>query len=188
MRHLTRRAASVMMGFFCLGLLGVVCAPSEPEQTQVLDTEYTGTLDLLLTMDTPPIQATTQMSVDVDRYGNMTIGTGTLSYDGEVTVENESRLRRTGQVTLSPTGSWFDNAGIDQLKVTENGTGQEQYRQWIFDGSDWQLWIDEIIPITWTGGLAFVLDDALIMGSVVESTTTAGTARWTLHLTGALTP
>jgi hypothetical protein len=172
-----------------LGILlassGATCLSGAGNIIPVLECSYAGHLDLLYTQDLPPINATARMNVEVDPYGKMTFTTGTLSYDGQCELE-ESRLRRNGTINLTPTGSWFDNNGVDSFSVTENGTGTDRLRQWVFDGSTWQLVIDQTSPINWKGGLHFVLDDAVLEGSTTEVTTLLGKVRWTLHLTPKL--
>jgi len=182
MRHTAKWMAGWIMSISCLSLLAPVCGPSANEPAQVLEKSYTGFLHLRYTQNTPPIEATAQMAVSVDRFGNMTFTPGALLYEGEAQVSDDARLRRSGQVALAPTGSWFESQGEDWFQVIENGTGQDRTEEWVFDGTDWQKIVDFTLPISWTGGLAFKLADAETTGSVVEVNTGEGLVRWTLNL------
>jgi len=168
-----------------LGAMGSAC-PSNPDvRPTVLDREYVGFLDLKFTGDVPPIDTLVRMEVHLDRYGTMAIAAATLSYDGDQT-ENDVRLRRSGTVALAPAGHWFDNNGVDQIEVNEHGTGEDRIQQWGFDGVSWQLFIDQTTPVTWNGGQAFKLDDAVLNGSVIEVDAGVYRVRWTLTLTPVL--
>lgn len=168
-------------------VLTVACgcspAPSTPE-IDPLSNNYVGTLQLDFTQTLPEINETVRMDVQLNRDGSLVVTPGTLSYDGESAMD-ESRIRRTGQVALAPTGNWFDSNGEDWIEIVEHGSGQERMQQWVFDGVEWQQVVDVTVPIAWAGGLAFQLNEA-VFGAVVESSSTMGTVRWTLTLTPTL--
>lgn len=178
-------ALAFSAGAGLLATLGSTCSSTVNPPATALDHAYLGHLDLLYEQDLPEISASARMEVTVDRNGTMTFQPGTLSYDGESTIE-DSRLRRSGTVNLAPTGSWFDNNGVDQFAVDENGSGQDRLQQWLFDGVTWQLFLDETTPIDWNGGLTFRLDDAVWNGSVLAVNAGLFRVRWTLYLTPAL--
>jgi len=185
MKRFTRAMLSVATTVGVLGALGGACPSNQSTSPTALDHRYVGSLNLLFTQDLPPISESVTMEVQISRDGRMTFQNGTLQYDGEITQE-DMRLRRSGTVVLAPTGSWFNNGGVDQFQVIENGIGEEQLQQWAFDGLTWQLTLDQTIPIAWNGGLAFELADAVMAGSVIEANAGLYRVRWTLALTPAL--
>ena len=156
--------------------------PPPPEQ--VLDWTYTGSLWLrYMNVSLPAFDATSgPVSVDVDQFGRMTFGTGTLPYEGEETL-GDFRIKRSGTITIRPNGHWFDLSGADHFAVNENSTVNENMKTWVWTGSEWQPVLDEDINSTFNGGLDFNLQDAVYgSGSVVERVEATGTVRWTLVL------
>jgi len=167
-----------------LALLGVGCPPEE-EKPQVLERSHEGSLTLVFTLEQPPVESSVTLQVSVDVYGDMTFTPGTLAYEGEQ-VEDEVKLRRSGSVALRPTGKWFEEGGRDRFSVQEHGSGEERLQQWGWDGVQWVVILDQTFPIAWNGGLAFLLDDAVLTGSIVQANLGLGLARWTLRLTPSL--
>jgi len=167
-----------------LGLLAVGCPPEE-EKPQVLEHSYAGSLTLVFTLEDPPLEATISMTVSVDVYGDMTITPGTLTYEGE-RIEDEVKFQRSGSVALRPTGKWFEEGGRDRFSVQEHGSGEERLQTWGWDGAQRVIMVDQTMPIAWNGGLAFMLDDAVLSGSAIQVNLGLGLARWTLRLTPSI--
>jgi len=152
-----------------------------------LDNNYTGTLHLNFSNEFPEFDESTTVSVEVDKYGNMTFGTGTLNYSGEDD-NGEMKMNRTGTLTIQPNGEYISGTGNEHFAVNENTTVNERIQTWIWDGSVWQLYLDENITATWNGGLVFDLGEATTTGSVCEVTNSQGSIVWTLTLTPELIP
>ena len=156
--------------------------PSETED-DVLSNEYLGYLKLRFTNSFPSIDETTQVDVHVHKNGDMTIGSGTLSYDADDN-NGQSRIKRTGTLTLNPNGSYFESNGEDYLDVNENTNLNETMTVWYWNpqSQTWVQALSENITDTWNGGLAFKMNDAVISESTVGVTTTQGSVIWSLHL------
>jgi hypothetical protein len=150
-------------------------------QIQVLNNAYTGFLSLRITNTFPSFDETTQVDVDINKYGEVTFGTGTLSYSGDDN-NGQSRIVRNGTIQLNPTGYYFNNNGEDYIGVDENATINENMVVYIWDGTTWVEYINENITDTWHGGLAFSIDDAVISGSIIQVVTSQGSVTWGLYL------
>lgn len=155
--------------------------------SSILENCYTGALHLRFTNTFPAFDESTQVSVDIDKYGGVTFGTGTLSYEGDDN-NGQARIKRSGTLTLAPYGNVFHANGSNiVIEVDENTSFNERLQQWIWDGTTWMQVVDETISGTWNGGLGFDLDDAVISGgSTVGVTTGQGSVIWTLTLTPTL--
>ena len=147
----------------------------------ILSNDYTGFLQLRITNTYPSFDETTQVDVDINKYGQVTFGTGTLSYSGDDN-NGQSRIVRNGTLQLNPTGYYFDNSGEDYIGVDENTTINENMIVYYWDGSQWIEALNENINETWHGGLAFSIDDAVINGSIVQVVTAQGSVTWGLYL------
>ena len=148
---------------------------------QVLSNEYTGFLQLRFTNTYPSFDETTQVDVDINKYGEVTFGTGTLSYSGDDN-NGQSRIVRNGTIQLNPSGYYFDNSGADFIGVDENATINEHMIVYYWDGSQWVEALNENITDTWHGGYAFSIDDAVINGSIIQVVTSQGSVTWGLYL------
>ena len=147
----------------------------------VLTNEYSGFLQLRFTNTYPAFDETTQVDVDIDKYGKVTFGTGTLTYNADDN-NGQSRIVRNGTIQLNPTGYYFDNNGADFIGVDENATITENMIVYYWDGAQWVEALNENITNTWHGGYAFSIDDAVINGSVIQVITAQGSAAWGLYL------
>jgi len=147
----------------------------------VLSNDYTGFLQLRFTNTYPSFDETTQVDVDINKYGEVTFGTGTLSYSGDDN-NGQSRIVRNGTLQLNPTGYYFDNSGEDYIGVDENTTINENMIVYYWNGTQWIEALNENINETWHGGLAFSIDDAVINGSIVQVVTAQGSVTWGLYL------
>ena len=148
----------------------------------ILDNDYTGTLYLRFTNTFPEFDASTQVAVDIDKYGGVTFGTGTLSYEGEDD-NGQAKIKRSGTLTLVPYGNVFHANGDIIVEVDENTSYNERFQQWVWDGTTWNQVMDKTVSGTWNGGLGFYLDDAETGGSTVGVTNSQGSIIWTLALT-----
>ena len=146
-----------------------------------ITSESSGTLELHFTNEFPSFDASTEVSVDINEDGSVTFGTGTLNYAGEETL-GEFRIRRSGTLTLAPTGTTFDTGDDLRIDVKENTTVNEHLQTWVWDGSSWMSVLDENITDTWNGGLVFYRSEAEAGGSTVQASTGDGSATWTMRL------
>jgi hypothetical protein len=147
----------------------------------VLSNDYTGFLQLRFTNTYPSFDETTQVDVDINKYGEVTFGSGTLSYSGDDN-NGQSRIVRNGTLQLNPTGYYFDNSGEDYIGVDENTTVNENMIVYYWDGTQWVEALNENITDTWHGGYAFSIDDAVINGSIIQVVTGQGSVTWGLYL------
>jgi hypothetical protein len=156
-------------------------APTEPPQ--VFTNAHSGFMKLDFTNQFPAFNETAQVDVTIDVYGNVTFGTGTLSYNADDN-NGQSRIVRTGTLNLNPKGSHFVSNGEDYIEVDENTTINENMIVYYWDDNSqsWVEMINENINNTWNGGLAFNVADAVLTGSVVQSVTAWGSVTWGLYL------
>ena len=147
----------------------------------VLSNDYTGFLQLRFTNTFPSFDETTQVDVDINKYGEVTFGSGTLTYSGDDN-NGQARIVRNGTLQLNPTGYYFNNSGEDYIGVDENTTVNENMIVYYWDGIQWVEALNENITDTWHGGLAFSIDDAVISGSIVQVVTGQGSVTWGLYL------
>lgn len=154
----------------------------------ILDNNYTGTLHLRFTNTFPAFDESTQVAVEIDKYGGVTFETGTLSYEGEDAIDGQSKLRRSGTLTLAPYGNVFHANGDIIIEVDENTSFNERFQQWAWDKQTftWIPVMDENFSGTWNGGLGFYLGDAATTGSTVGVTNAQGSVIWTLTLSPIL--
>ncbi len=159
------------------------CSKDETETgpKEYLDYEYTGTLRLHFTNDFPSIDKTVSVNVQINKYGDMTFGTGSVSYDADEN-NGQTRIRRNGTLTLNPKGNYLFENGKDLFEVNENTTIQETMTIWYGDGVNWTQFSSENINGLWNGGLVFDLQDAVWNGSHVSLITGYGSGDWSLHL------
>lgn len=157
--------------------------PTPVEPPQVFTNAYSGFLKLDFTNQFPAFSETAQVDVMIDVYGNVTFGTGTLSYNADDN-NGQSRIVRVGTLSLNPNGSHFVDNWEDYIEVNENTTINENMVVYYWDDNS-QTWVEVInenINDTWNGGLAFNLDDAVLTGSVIQSVTAWGSVTWGLYL------
>jgi hypothetical protein len=176
--------------FLCLLLISLLftfsCSEDEQgpaEPPQVFTNAYSGFLKLDFTNTFPAFDETTQVDVHIDKYGKVTFGTGTLSYNADEN-NGQSRIVRVGTLSLNPKGSHFVSNGDDYVDVDENTTINENMIVYYWDENT-QTWIEflnEDINSTWNGGLGFNIDDAVLTGSIIQSVTAWGSTTWGLYL------
>jgi len=162
----------------------ISCSEEEPTgPPQVFDVEYDGFLKLRFTNEFPSFDETTQVDVHIDKYGKVTFGTGTLSYDADED-NGQSRIVRVGILSLNPKGSHFVSKGEDYVDVDENTTINENMIVYYLDDNTqtWVEFLNEDINSTWNGGLGFNIDDAVLTGSIIQSVTAWGSVTWGLYL------
>jgi len=177
-----KNLAIVLAILFAYSFIQTGCKKKNDDNTDpVLTNAYKGQLILLFSNSYPQFSETTSIDVDVDKNGKMTFGIGGLQYSG-TNNNGQSKIQREGELIIAPNGEYFIDDDKIHFAVDENTMINETMKVWIWDGTDWQLQVNETIADTWNGGLDFLLIDAEISGSVVEATTANGTVKWTLIL------
>lgn len=162
----------------------ISCSEDEPtEPPQVFSHEHTGFLQLRFANTFPSFDETTQVDVHIDKYGKVTFGTGTLSYNADEN-NGQTRIVRIGTLSLKPKGSHFVSNGEDYVDVDENTTINENMIVYYWDdvSQSWVEYLNEDINSTWNGGLAFNIDDAVMNGSIIQSVNAWGSVIWGLYL------
>lgn len=175
-----------MIIFAVLFIFLISCSEEEPTPAgppQVLSNNYSGFMQLHFTNTFPAFDESTQVDITIDKYGKVTFGTGTLTYNADDD-NGQSRIRRVGTLSLNPSGNYFDNSGKDYLGVEENTALFEIMTVWYWDDNthSWIEMINDTLTGTWNGGLAFSIDDAALAGSVTQSSTVWGSTTWGLYL------
>ena len=155
---------------------------SPADSLLLLTNDYKGQLHLLFKNTYPEFNESTSIDVDVNKDGKMNFGIGGLTYFGEDD-NGQSKIQRDGELIIAPNGSYFLNGDKVHFAVDENTMITETLKVWVWNGTSWQLTVNETISETWKGGLSFSLIDAEISGSIVEVSTPNGNVKWTLTLT-----
>ena len=150
---------------------------------QVLSNEYSGFLQLRFTNTYPAFDETAQVDVTINKYGEVTFGSGTLTYNADDN-NGQSRIVRIGTLQINPNGYYFDNSGEDYVHVNENTTINENMIVYVWDSNSlsWIEYANENINTVWNGGLAFSIDDAVLTGSIISSANAWGSVTWGLYL------
>lgn len=164
----------------------ISCSKDEPnpiEPLPVLSHDHTGFLRLRFSNTFPAFDENVQLDVFIDKFGKVTFGTGTLSYNADEN-NGQSRIVRVGTLSLKPKGSHFISNGKDYIQVDENTTINENMIVYYWDDNSqsWSEFLNENINNTWNGGLAFNIDDAVLNGSIIQSVTAWGSVVWGLYL------
>lgn len=155
-----------------------------------LQSNYIGELGLKISNAFPPFEASTQLAVEIDINGYVTIGTGTLAYDGEGIHESgDSKIRRSGTLNLAPSGELVPNGDDFTVSILENTFYDETFQQWAWDKNN-KVWIEAFdyeVSGTWNEGLGFSLNEAEVSSSTVGVSNEQGSLTWTLAISPALT-
>jgi hypothetical protein len=171
-----RRVFSVIV---CLSILMLCsCNPGEG-----LDNSYTGTLELRISNAYPEFDESTTVSVDIDINGAVTIGTGSLYYEGEDD-NGDSKIKRAGTLTLAPSGRVVKKNGVVLVEIDENTTVDECFEMWAWDDDNF-VWVPATnyeVSVTWNGGLVFDLDEAADTSDMISVANGQGFVDWTLSL------
>jgi hypothetical protein len=165
----------------------------EPEDPEIpdnwLEHSYEGTLTVNFTNTYPEWDVSTTMDVHIDKEtGLVTFSGATLNYSGETLVSADSKIIRSGNWNIDPTGTMMNDEGVTWIEVDAhvviNSDVQKIYAK-TNDGT-WKLMNETDFASTPNSDLAFDVDDAVISGSVVSASSDLGSITWTLRLTPAL--
>jgi len=125
------------------------------------------------------------MDVFIDKQlGVITIDAGTLSYSGDTIIGDDSRLERSGQWSMNPTGILMGTVGnltidIDTDVVVQNDV-QRIYAK--VDG-EWVLVNETPFNETPYSEFTFDFNEAILNGSTISVSVGTGSILWRLTLT-----
>ena len=182
------------MLIFMSSLILVSCKKKEEPNMvpdPILDKNYTGTLYVSFTNTLPPWNVSTTMDVEVDKeLGVITFDQGTLSYSGDTVIQGSSKLERTGQWKIIPTGIFMKESDVVTIEV-DGGVFVQNDVQRIYakdDNGNWVLVNETTFNENPNADLVFNFKDAQIDGSYCGVSVATGSIMWKLTLIPALTP
>ena len=180
---------TVALIFMCLTL--TTCKKDKEENDipavdEVLDNNYSGSLSVNFSNQIPEFSVEETMAVEIDKFGLVHIDSGTLDYYGETLVSDDSKIERSGQWTLNPTGILMTEGGVNYVKVdagiTINYDNQKVYAK--NNQGQWQLVAEIPYSGTPNSDLNFNMDDAIFNsdGAVNQAQSQIGEIIWHLLL------
>ncbi len=159
-----------------------------PVPDPVLENDYVGSLHVKYTNVYPQWSVSTSMMVHIDKdLGIIDVDNCTLSYSGETIISDDSKIARSGQWEIVPTGILMEDAGRNYIDIDANVIVQNDVQRiYAKDNNDNWVLVSEV-PFNETpySILSFDFDDAVIMGSVSAVANEFGSITWTLTLTPA---
>jgi hypothetical protein len=176
--------------FLCTAL--VCCKKDKQEENdipavdEVFDHNYVGFLSINFTNQIPEFSVEETMEVEINTFGLVNINSGTLDYYGETLVSDDSKIERSGQWTMDPTGILMTEGGVNYVKVdahiTINYDNQKVYAK--NNQGQWQLVAEIPFSGTPNSDLNFNMDDAIFNneGAVVQAQSELGSIIWHLIL------
>lgn len=157
----------------------------------ILDKDYVGTLWISFINTLPPWNVSTTISVEVDKeFGVITFDQGSLSYSGDTVIQGNSKLERTGQWKIIPTGIFKLN-GDEKIIEVDGGVFVQNDIQRIYakdDTGNWVLVNETTFNETPNADLVFNFNDAQTSGSTCGVTVSTGAIIWKLTLIPKITP
>lgn len=148
---------------------------------------YTGTLYVRYTNNTPEWDVTTQMEVEIIKeLGSIEFTEGTLVYSGEKLVSADSKIVRNGSWQIRPIGEFVGDVEHPTINVDAKITVQNDIQK-IYAKDNLGNWVlineTDFSGMTPDSQLVFDLDDAVLETSVCGISTATGSIIWTLALT-----
>jgi hypothetical protein len=181
-------ARILLILFFCIGLLGCkkeVPAPDMSPETW-FENSYVGFLTVNYSNVYPEWDVSTQMNVEIDKtIGSITISNGSLNYDGETLISDDSKITRSGSWDLIPVGTLDDTR--EYLTIEANLTTVNDIQR-IYAKDDKGNWVmvneTDFSNQSPYSSLTFNMTDTQFdEGSIVSEATAYGSIIWTLYLT-----
>ncbi|MDY0104590.1 MAG: hypothetical protein RBS07_16780 [Lentimicrobium sp.] len=157
-----------------------------PIPEPVLESSYDGTLVVESINTMPPWSETSiGMNVFIDgEFGVVEIEDGSLEYNGDTIINNDSKIERGGFWNMSPVGSFEIIGGVNYLNIDARisvlGDVQNVYGK--DNNGNWVLLSTFNFTGTPNSDLAFILQDAIDTRSVVSVADQFGSITWTLSL------
>ena len=152
----------------------------------VLTNDYQGQLFVRYTSTLPPWDVSTTMDVHIDKeFGLVTIDGGSLSYSGDTVIDNNSRLVRSGQWGMNPTGILMEDASRKYIDVDAQVTVQNDVQRIYAKDNEgnWQLVNETPFNETPYSVVSFDFDEAVLNGSYQSLVVATGSIVWRLTLT-----
>jgi hypothetical protein len=157
-----------------------------PIPEPVLESSYDGTLVVQSVNTFPPWSETSiGMNVFIDgEFGVVEFEDGSLAYNGDTIINNDSKIERGGFWNMSPEGSLKTIGGVNYLDVDAHvsvlGDVQNVYGK--DNNGNWVLLSTFNFTGTPNSDLTFKLQDAIDASSVVSAGDQFGFITWTLSL------
>ena len=151
-----------------------------------LPDNYKGTLILnYVNTAFPEFDESVSFIVDLQKNGEVSIGSGTLNYDAQQG-DSDFRIQRTGNLSVNPGGYTFEDLGSGEkvLIVNEGINYYDHMITWYYDrqAATWKKVLDQENSGTWNNDLVFYIVSATIDPEVVERVEATGKVRWILTL------
>jgi len=194
--HLTPRFVVKLTILFAI--LFTACHCSEEKSTNEenpmvpdnwLEHSYHGSLTVKSTNTYPEWAVSTRMNVTIDKeLGLVEFEKGSLNYSGETLISPSSKIVRSGSWKISPTGRLEKDNDIVYVRV-DAGVVVENDAQKLYaknNSGEWKLVNETNFDSKPNSDLSFVLDEAIINGSVISANSEIASLKWTLRLTPGL--
>lgn len=173
--------------FLCLAVFG--CNKKEVNEDlvidEVLNNNYSGYLSVNFTNQMPQFAVEETMGVSINEFGLVNIDNGVLDYFGETMFSDDSKIERSGQWEISPTGILITEGGIDYVKIDAGiAVIYDIQKVYAKDNNDEWILVSEI-PFSGepNSDLNFGLDDAILEGATSGTQNQLGSIEWNLLLT-----
>jgi len=168
------------------------CSQEEAEEDdidnvpdQLLEHDYRGNLNVRYTNVYPEWDESTSMEVHIDKeVGIITFENAELNYSGEIIINGDSKITRSGSWTIDPTGRLEKDGDIIYIPVDAGvivvNDVQKVYAR---DNDDnWVLVNETEFDSEPNSDLIFELAEAEDQGSVISSESEGGSLIWSLYL------
>ncbi len=166
------------------------CHHDDQPEPDLLPANYEGTLEVTYSNVYPPWTVTKEMDVNIEKvHGNITIAGCTLAYSGDTIIDNDSKIERSGQWQINPTGKITISGDDKYISVNAHVTVQNDVTRIYGKDNDgnWVLLTETNNSETPNSDLVFKLSDAIVDGSTVGFNTPGGGLIWTMLVLPNLT-
>ena len=191
MKNLTK---CIYLALSLLIIFSLSCSKESEEDENTLDlsTSYEGIMRISISSTLPPFDASTQVKVTIDKELEMILfETGSLSFSGDTTIRDDSKIIRTGNWTIAPSGD-MEKVGDDvhinvDVGITVTSDVQKIYAK-DHNSGQWVLAYEIDYSSTPNSDIFFSLEDAEINGSIVQTGAATGSISFSLFLSPTLVP
>ncbi|MFU8843767.1 MAG: hypothetical protein ACNA7V_08170 [Bacteroidales bacterium] len=156
----------------------------------ILENDYSGTLRVEFNNTMPEFSAEAIMDVEIMKFGNVDIYSGTLQYYGETLVSDNSKIERHGQWDINPDGVLIKDGGELYLVVDAKiDVAFDVTKVYAKDSNGNWVLVSEYDYLGQPGSqLSFNFWEAVISGSTTGTNDQYGSIMWTLQLTPTIIP
>ena len=161
------------------------CKKDDDDNTppDVFSKNLTGTLSVTSTNTYPPWSVSTSMDVNIEKvHGNVTITSSVLNYSGEMLVDDDEKMTRSGKWLINPTAKVSQDKYyliVDAHIIVRDDIIKLYHKN---DAGIWILVHQEDINANPDSDLTFDISEALMGGAVLDVYTDTGSLVWTLTL------